>query len=168
MSRRVSAAVRPAVPADADALARLRWEFRTSLAAAAESPGAFVARCASWMADRLADEAAWRSWIAVEAAAIQGTVWLGFLEKLPNPVGEPEWHAYVSNLYVRPEARGRGIGTALLTAALDACEVRGVDAVILWPTPESRSLYARQGFAAVGEVMERRTGTARAEPKTRN
>ena len=154
-----SVRIRPAGRADAEALARLRWDFRASLAPPNEPADAFVARCARWMADRLGEGRAWRSWIADDPGAVrfQGTVWLGFLEKLPNPVGEPECHAYVSNLYVRPEARGRGLGEALLRAALAACDSRRVDAVILWPTPKSRSLYGRNGFRAVGDVMERRS-----------
>ena len=98
----------------------------------------------------------WRCWMAEQAGEAVGTIWLQLIEKLPNPVAEPERHAYISSLYVRPALRGRGIGSALLSTALEACRELEVDAVILWPTEESRALYARHGFAVRDDVMERR------------
>lgn len=62
----------------------------------------------------------------------------------------------MTSLFVEPEARGRGVGAALLEAALRECEARRVDAVILWPTERSRRLYARHGFAARRDLLERR------------
>jgi GNAT superfamily N-acetyltransferase len=73
-----------------------------------------------------------------------------------NPGVEPEWHGYLSSLYARGSARGRGIGSALLLAALDECDARGVDAIVLWPTPESHRLYTSHGFTVRDDVMSRR------------
>jgi len=151
--------IRPATPADAAALARLRYAFRAAIDPPAEPEPGFMARCTRWMAERLAGSA-WRCWVAEERATIVGTVWLGLFEKIPNPVAEPEMHGYVSNLYVRPERRGQGTGGALLAAAMDECEARRLDAIILWPTPASRSLYTRHGFAVRDDLMERRRETA--------
>lgn len=120
----------------------------------------FVARCTTWMAGRLADGSAWRCWVAEDHGKLVGTVWLGLFEKIPNPVAEPERHGYVSNLYVLPEWRGHETGGALLAAAMQECDVRRLDAVILWPTPESRSLYERHGFAVKDDLMERRRAKA--------
>lgn len=152
----LSPAVRPATAADAPALARLRYEFRAALGAPEEEERAFVERCAAWMAARLSAGSAWRCWVAAEGGAggaLAGTVWLHLIEKIPNPVDEPEAHAYVTNLYVRPRARGAGVGSALLAAALRECEARRVHAVILWPTPRSRPLYERHGFGPAEELM---------------
>jgi GNAT superfamily N-acetyltransferase len=115
------------------------------------------------MAERLAGSA-WCCWVAEDRATIVGTVWLGLFEKIPNPVTEPEMHGYVSNLYVRPEHRGRGTGGALLAAAMHECDARRLDAVILWPTPASRNLYERYGFAVRDDLMERRRGKAAPRP----
>jgi GNAT superfamily N-acetyltransferase len=154
-----AATVRPATPADAPALARLRYEFRAALGVPDESEEAFVARCEAWMAARLAERDAgpWRCWVAEDGGGPGpvGTVWLQVIEKVPNPTPEPETHAYVTNLYVRPRARGGGTGSALLAAALAWCEARRVHAVILWPTPRSRSLYERHGFSTPASLMER-------------
>ena len=147
--------IRPAAPADAPSLAELRWEFRAAIEPPVEARGAFLARCAAWMAAELAAGKPWRALVAEDGERIVGQVWLHAIGKLPNPVGEPASHAYISNLYVTPAARG-GIGARLLQAALDRAAAEGVDRVILWPTPRSRTLYERFGFTTDGEVMERR------------
>ena len=155
MSPTAELALRPAAPADAAALARLRFAFRADLEPPAETEAAFLARCTPWMERRLAPGTGWRCWIAGGAEPV-GTVWLQLLEKLPNPVAEPEWHGYISSLFVRPEARGAGLGSRLLAEALTECDRCGCDAVVLWPTPRSRSLYHRHGFAVQDDLLERR------------
>jgi ribosomal protein S18 acetylase RimI-like enzyme len=108
------------------------------------------------MAERLAPGGSWRCWVAARDAVPVGSVWVQFVEKLPNPTAEPERHGYVSSLYVRPASRGAGVGEALLAACLEACAAEDLDAVILWPTAESRSLYARHGFVATDDVLQLR------------
>jgi len=150
------ATIRAAEPSDAGMLALLRWELRSTLAATVEDREAFLERCRRWMAARLVPGGGWRCWLAHDAGTLFGSAWLLLLEKIPNPIGEPELHGYVSSLYVRPERRGAGIGSALLTRCVRECEERGADSVFLWPTPESRPLYARHGFANRDEMLERR------------
>ena len=151
----MSATIRAATPRDAPALARLRYEFRASLGEPDEDERVFVERCTAWMSPRLEPDARWRAWVAELASDIIGSVWIGLIEKMPNPIMEPEEHGYLTNFYVRDGARGAGIGTALLDAALGWCIERGVHAVLLWPTKRSRSLYERHGFAAPSALMER-------------
>jgi GNAT superfamily N-acetyltransferase len=148
--------VRRAIPDDASALAELRWEFRSGREPAVESHDAFVERCADWMRHQL-DGDSWQAWVALDDhGAIVGQVWVDLIEKLPNPVGEREHHAYLSNLYVKPEARG-GTGGALLEAALEWTRSREVDSVVLWATPRSVTLYQRYDFARDGgRLMERK------------
>jgi ribosomal protein S18 acetylase RimI-like enzyme len=148
--------VRAATSADAAALAALRWEFRSGRAPALEDRAAFVDRCTAWMRCEL-DAGAWRAWVAEEHGAIAGQIWLRTLDKVPNPVGERDRHGYISNLYVRPDARG-GVGTALLEAALEWAAAHRIDRVVLWPTPRSVALYERHGFVRAGDVMEKRCG----------
>jgi GNAT superfamily N-acetyltransferase len=152
--------VRLATRADATELAALRYEFRAGLLPAVEPREEFQRRCGAWMAERLADPlSGWRCWVAQAEATLAGHVWLCLIDKVPNPVAEPERHGYVTNLFVLPRFRGDGTGGRLLGEALTWCRERRVDAVILWPTPESRSLYARHGFSNQTGLMElRRSG----------
>jgi predicted N-acetyltransferase YhbS len=150
-------AIRPATPTDAAALAVLRWEFRSPRATPTESHEAFLARCSKWMSDELT-AGVWRSWVADAGdGRLVGQVWMRLIQKVPNPTGESELHAYLSNLYVDPGARG-GVGERLMQAALDAARADGVDCVVLWPTARSRTLYARHGFRREGDVMELKIG----------
>ena len=145
--------LRRAVPADAPELARLRFRFRTAIKPPAESEQGFQARCERWMAERLREGSLWRGWLAERDGAIVGNVWLQLLEKLVNPVGEPEWYGYVTNLYVDAELRGGGLGARLLDAAVAECRASAVDTVVLWPTERSKSLYLRAGFVPPHDVL---------------
>jgi GNAT superfamily N-acetyltransferase len=147
--------IRSATSADAGILAELRWEFRTEKHTAAETHAAFVKRCAPWMRSELATGRSWRAWVASADRAIVGCVWLHVITKIPNPVGESERHAYLSNLYVKPAARG-GTGTRLLEAVLGWSRANGIDRIVLWPSRQSVTLYLRHGFSHGGEVMELR------------
>jgi GNAT superfamily N-acetyltransferase len=151
--------IRRAQPSDATALAELRWEFRAGRGdPPVESHDAFVARCAAWMRRELGAGAAWRAWLGEDDGRIVGQVWLHTINKVPNPIAERERHAYLSNLYVTPVARG-GVGTRLLEAALAQAAADGVDSVVLWPSARSRSLYLRHGFTPNGAVLERQSAT---------
>ena len=152
--------VRAADAGDALALAALRWEFRATLGSAQEAEHAFRTRCAAWMGERLAD-ARWRCWVVEAGGVVAGQLWLQPIEKIPNPVAEPERHAYISNFFLRPALRGQGAGSALFATAMAWSRANGVDAVILWPTPRSRPLYERHGFSASGGVMEAVVGSGR-------
>ena len=148
------ALIRLATPADAETLARMRYAFRASVGSAVEDQAAFVQRATSWMADRLGADGTWRCWVAEHEGAIAGNLWLQLIEKIPNPVAELEKHAYITNVLVDEALRGGGIGQRLMDAALAFCREQRVDSVILWPTPRSRTLYARNGFAVRDDIME--------------
>jgi GNAT superfamily N-acetyltransferase len=145
--------VRPATTADAAELARLRYEFRAAERPAREARDAFITRCTAWMRERLARGSTWHCLIAEKDGTTVGHVWLEVVDKVPNPgAGEPERHVYLTNLYVRPDARG-GPGSALVEAALAWCRERRADTVILWPSEKSRTLYARYGFAPSTDIL---------------
>ena len=144
--------IRAAAAADATALAELRWEFRTSGSDPNETHDAFVRRCTAWMLREL-QRGSWHAWVAVDDEAIVGQVWLFVVEKIPNPIAELEKLGYISNLYVKPSARG-SIGTRLLESALEWCRANQIDRAVLWPTSRSITLYLRHGSARDADVME--------------
>lgn len=139
---------------DAEVLAGLRYDFRAGMNEAVEGREEFVARCAGWMRERLGAGSAWRCWVAEDAEGVAGQLWLALIDKVPNPAPELEVHGYVTNVYVDPRVRGQGAGEELMRVALEYCRENRVDSVILWPTERSRTLYARHGFEAPGDMME--------------
>lgn len=147
--------VREAAPRDAGRLARLRYEFRAAEDPAVEGREAFLERCEPWMRERLAPgRERWRCWVAEPDGAVRGHVWVQVVPKVPNPADEAEVHAYLTNMYVEPEHRGDGLGSALMRRAVAWCRERGVDSLILWPTEDSRSLYRRFGCAPSEGLFE--------------
>jgi GNAT superfamily N-acetyltransferase len=145
--------VRRATSADAARLAELRYEFRAGRAETTESRDEFLHRCSEWMEPRLMGET-WHCWVAVRERTIVGHLWLELIEKIPNPIAEAEWHAYITNMYVQEAERG-GVGSALLREALDWCGAQDIDFIVLWPTGRSRALYARAGFTVTDAVVAR-------------
>jgi GNAT superfamily N-acetyltransferase len=152
-SAAAGATIRLADASDAPALAVLRYALRSSTGVATEPESEFLRRCTAWMEDHLKRDA-WLCWVAEEDEQLIGAVWLQLVEKIPNPRSEAEHHAYLTNFYVDERARGGGIGTKLLSAAIEWCKTADVHAIILWPTERSRSLYERNGFAVRDDLME--------------
>ncbi|MFN2291771.1 MAG: GNAT family N-acetyltransferase [Anaerolineae bacterium] len=67
--------------------------------------------------------------------------------------------AELEDLYVLPEARGAGVGDALIDAVKSWCRARGCTLVAVVVTPEGQAAhdlvgyYARQGFAQTGRTL---------------
>ena len=49
-----------------------------------------------------ADSNAWHCWVIDDGKQLLGHVCVQLFEKMPNPVSEPEAHAYLTNFYVVP------------------------------------------------------------------
>ncbi len=64
--------------------------------------------------------------------------------------------AHITDIYVRPEARRRGIGRALLAELVDPARDAGLEHVsleVLFRSADARRLYERLGFAPVDMFM---------------
>lgn len=73
-----------------------------------------------------------------------------------------EWE--IIALWVAPEARGRGIGEALVYFALAWARDSGAERVVLWVTtenPGAARVYERCGFAREGEATQGRRDPTR-------
>ena len=145
--------IRVATEADANTLARFRLELRSN-ARKIEGEVEFIERCAAWMRKTLRSDSRWRAWIAERGPTPLGNVWAQVVEKIPNPASETECYVYLTNFYVRDAHRGQGIGTQLLSAVLEWCKANNAHTVILWPRERSKTLYARHGFTAAGDLMQ--------------
>jgi GNAT superfamily N-acetyltransferase len=150
--------IRVATSGDWNALAEMRYRFRVEVGSPTETKSRFVRRCTSWMKKAFgADSSAWRCWVIDDGKQLLGHVCVQLFEKMPNPVkDEPELHAYVTNFYVIPEMRSQGFGKRLLHKALSWCRAQGTDAIILWASPGSRSLYRRCGLVEPADIFELR------------
>ena len=99
-------------------------------------------------------EAHWRDRIA------RGGTFLAFIPEVSAPAGlaggyreDPDTMELVS-MYVRPQARGRGVGEALVAAVARWAEAQGAKSLHLWVTETNapaRLLYERLGFSPTDE-----------------
>jgi len=154
ISTTIDVVIRRAKVSDASMLAKLRYALRANTGTVTEPEPEFLKRCAEWMREHLKAGSSWQCWVAESNYELIGCLWLQLVEKIPNPRSEPEHHAYLTNFYVEEFARGKRIGSQLLSTAIAWCETQDVHAVILWPTERSRSLYQRRGFAVRDDLME--------------
>jgi GNAT superfamily N-acetyltransferase len=148
--------IRLASERDALTLARLRYELRSSLHEVAENEETFLARCVSWMNERLRQGSRWQCWLAEQQSIEVGAVWAQLVEKIPNPIAEPEHYVYLTNFYVREEFRDQGLGARLLAAVLEWAKNNNAQMVILWPTERSKPFYLRHGFSFTDDSMSLR------------
>jgi ribosomal protein S18 acetylase RimI-like enzyme len=94
------------------------------------------------------------------AVAVRGTIPVGFV-MFHAETGFYETDAtrgVVDNLYVRPDQRGDGLGSALLDYAEDALRQRGVDVLAveaLAANEAARRLYESRGYEPHRVTLER-------------
>jgi GNAT superfamily N-acetyltransferase len=158
--------IRVAKSSDYRVLAEMRYRFRAETERATETKSRFVRRCTLWMGKRFrTGSRRWRCWVLDDGKRLLGHICVQVFEKIPNPVNERELHAYITNFYVVPEMRKQGLGKKLLNKALSWCGTRGTDAVILWATPASKSLYRRGGLVEPADIFELRHSTLRSRSR---
>ena len=137
--------VRETVGDDWQALRDIRLE------ALRDAPEAFGS---SYEREALGSDAHWHDRIA------RGGTFLVFIPEASAPAGlaggyreDPDIMELVS-MYVRPQARGRGVGEALVAAVARWAEANGAKSLHLWVTETNapaRLLYQRLGFVPTGE-----------------
>jgi GNAT superfamily N-acetyltransferase len=89
----------------------------------------------------------------------RSVTYFAYLPDSPEPAGlagayVADGVANVVSMWVRPSARGNGVGEALIGATADWAKARDHAALVLWVTESNtpaRTLYDRCGFALTGE-----------------
>lgn len=131
-------------------MARLRWEWARDVDSTllAEPDAAFVNAVREWMADPTRTV-----WTVGDDDPV-GMVCLTEYTRMPSPSeAAGGWWGYLGHLFVRPEARGAGVGEALVGTVIDAAGDRGYTKVVLSPSLRSIPLYRRCGFTTDNDLM---------------
>jgi GNAT superfamily N-acetyltransferase len=63
-------------------------------------------------------------------------------------ISDGHLHAFITEMIVRPEFQGKGIGTALLSSVLEACLSAGITDIQLFSARGKSSFYEQHGFVA--------------------
>ena len=136
--------IRVAGAADAAALAELR-----ALWIPGDEP-AFEERLADWLHGESGHRTIWLAEIEGRAA---GMASLFEYRRMPKPGRSDSGWGYVSNMFVREESRGHGIGAALLDTVVAAADERGYVRLVVAPADLARPLYRRAGFTDAGDGL---------------
>jgi ribosomal protein S18 acetylase RimI-like enzyme len=130
--------VRSAGAADAEMIGRLLHDFNTEYDEITPGPGA--------VADRVRELLAGEDFaVLLGGSEPRGLIVLRFRPSIWTPGLE----CYIAELYVQPEHRRRGLGLALMNAALEAARAQGADYVEVATSEDdtgARALYERLGF----------------------
>ena len=129
--------VRRAGEADVEVLRRL-WDEFNAEATYAPYPGSGFD--ASFVRDLVA-------FVAEEDGQVVGTLYAN--------LSAPHF-GYVFGVYTRPDARGRGVGRALMRAAAEFLREQGRDYVVLsvdTPNEGARAFYDRLGFEDASRML---------------
>lgn len=129
------------------------WELLRDvrLSALRESPEAFAS---TYERELPYPEERWRGWFSD-----QSTMFFPYVTGSAEPAGlagvlVKNGAAQLVSMWVRPEARGRGVAGALVGAVTGWAKARGHDSMYLWvaeSNASARRLYERYGFAATGQ-----------------
>jgi len=60
----------------------------------------------------------------------------------------------VTNVYTRPDYRGQGVGTHVMTHVLQWANEQELESLIVWPSEASVGFYARAGFRGNLDMLE--------------
>lgn len=131
--------VRPAGPEDAAAVGRLLHDFNTEYDEITPGSQQIAARISELQATGDTE-------VLVGGGGPEGLAVMRFRPSLWTPGLE----CYLAELYVVPDERGRGLGRALMDAAIEVARSRGADYMELNTGEDdvaARSLYESLGFS---------------------
>jgi len=131
---------------DAPGLADLRWALRTDdnpiVDAAAKAR--FIQAFVVWM-DSTTDKDLVH-WVAEQGGELVGVISVRIIHKLPSPEEFDGRFGYITNTYILPEHRNRGIGTDLLAAVKDWALGEKLELLIVWPSEQAYPFYERGDY----------------------
>jgi GNAT superfamily N-acetyltransferase len=86
-------------------------------------------------------------------------MWLQTVPRVPAPGrGDPRPIGYLTNAYVEPEHRSKGLGSRMLLELITHCEASGFELVMAFPAPDAHAFYKRHGFARPADPIVHQLG----------
>ncbi|GAA1940804.1 GNAT family N-acetyltransferase [Kitasatospora viridis] len=140
-------------PDDVAELARLLW-----LDTHHEEPGgpavdAFAAQLAQWWDTRRDSHLAYVA--RLHEPQIVGMAWVALVPRVPRPGATNRLAGDIQSVFVLPEHRGRGIGSALVDAASQHATRLGSLRVTVHSGRRAVPVYERLGFEASRRLLQR-------------
>jgi GNAT superfamily N-acetyltransferase len=143
---------------DVTDLARLLWLDTRHEEPVQRSIDAFAAELAQWW---LAHQDSHLAFVArLQRPEIVGMAWVALVPRVPRPGATSRLSADIQSVFVMPEQRGRGIGSALVQAASEHAARLGSLRVTVHSGRTAVPVYERLGFASSRQLLQRTPGSA--------
>lgn len=149
--------MRTANKEDIDQLIRLRWDFTMEYDIDGilknENYSDFYNECRAFLLD-IFQSRQWYVWIAEEDGIIVSNIYIELIHKVPRPGRTTNPFAYMTNVYTKPNYRGNGIGSKLISQINEWAKESKYEFIIVWPSDEGVDFYKKNGYQHCKEPME--------------
>ncbi|WP_225229305.1 GNAT family N-acetyltransferase [Paenibacillus gallinarum] len=149
--------IRTANKEDIDQLIRLRWDYTMEYDVEGklknENYDIFYNECRAFLLN-IFQSRKWYVWIAEEDGIIVSNIYIELIHKVPRPGRITNPFAYMTNVYTKPDYRGKGIGSNLISQINDWAKESKYEFIIVWPSDEGVDFYKRNGYQHCKEPME--------------
>lgn len=139
---------RLAIEEDLSQLAEMRWDFQTE--DETEKPivekTEFLEKCVEYLRQSF-ENGDWAFWIAEENGEIVSHIFVCKILSVPRPARLENLWGYLTNVYTKPDFRGKGIGAELLRQVKIWSIAQDFELLIVSPSDDSIKFYKRAGFA---------------------
>lgn len=86
------------------------------------------------------------NFVAETNSELIGVISLFLVNKIPSPYEMNGLWGYVTNVYVKPEHRNKGVGKKLLNFVKEQAVSNKCELLVVWPSDRSYPFYKRAGF----------------------
>lgn len=133
-------------------LARLLWLYAAPDERAGQSAETFAVDLTAWWTEH---DGSHLAFVARHAGPAIGMAWLALVPRVPRPGTITRRSADIQSVFVVPEQRGEGIGTALVQTASEHARRLGASRVTVSSGRRAVPLYERLGFTSSRQLLER-------------
>ena len=140
-------------PQDAAELADLLWSHASAGERNTQPQAAFTADAVNWLTLHSSTHVPFIA--RPRPAQTVGMAWLALIARPPRPGATTRHSADIQSVYVLPEHRGRGIGSAPFRAAVQYASQQCTSRVTVSSGTGAVPLYERLGFHSSPQLLER-------------
>ncbi|MFF5217946.1 GNAT family N-acetyltransferase [Micromonospora sp. NPDC000442] len=133
-------------------LARLLWRDTLHEEPTRQSVDAFAVDLAQWWAAHHHTHAAFVA--RLRGTEIVGMAWVALLPRVPRPGATSRLSADIQSVFVIPEHRGQGIGSALVQAAAEHATRLGSLRTTVNSSRRAVPVYERLGFESSRQLLQ--------------
>ena len=137
-------------------LARLLWLHAAPDEQAKQSIESFAVDLEAWWSAHDDSHLAFVARLAdpKHEPQVVGMAWLALVPRVPRPGASARRSADIQSVFVVPEHRGKGVGSALVQAASDHALRLGASRVTVHSSRQAVPVYERLGFASSRQLLQ--------------